>query len=41
MQAYTVVGDNKTATDYNRRQAIGVLAQHMAENIYRRLTDNF
>ena len=40
-QAYSVVGDNKTATDYNRRQAIGVLAQRMAENIYRRLTDNF
>jgi outer membrane lipopolysaccharide assembly protein LptE/RlpB len=40
-QAYAVKGDDKTSTDYNRHQAIGVLAQHMAENIYRRLTDNF
>lgn len=40
-QAYSVVGDNKTATEINRRQAIAVLAEQVAENVYRRLTDNF
>lgn len=40
-QAYTVIGDNKTATEINRRQAIAVLAEQVAENVYRRLTDNF
>jgi outer membrane lipopolysaccharide assembly protein LptE/RlpB len=40
-QAYTVVGDNKTATEINRRQAVAVLAEQVAENVYRRLTDNF
>jgi outer membrane lipopolysaccharide assembly protein LptE/RlpB len=40
-QAYTVVGDNKTATEINRRQAVAVLAERVAENVYRRLTDNF
>ena len=40
-QAYAVVGDNKTATEINRRQAIAVLAEQVAENVYRRLTDNF
>jgi outer membrane lipopolysaccharide assembly protein LptE/RlpB len=40
-QAYTVVSDNKTATELNRRQAVSVLAEQVAENAYRRLTDNF
>jgi outer membrane lipopolysaccharide assembly protein LptE/RlpB len=40
-QAYTVAGDNKTATEINRRQAIAVLAEQVAENVYRRMTDNF
>ena len=40
-QAYTVVEDNKLATENNRRQAIGDLSQRLAENVYRRLTDNF
>jgi outer membrane lipopolysaccharide assembly protein LptE/RlpB len=40
-QAYMVVGDNKTATEMNRRQAVAVLAEQVAENVYRRLTDNF
>ena len=40
-QAYMVVEGNKTATDNNRRQAIGVLAEKMAESVYRSLTDNF
>lgn len=40
-QAYTVVDGNKTATENNRRQAIGTLSGQMAENVYRRLTDNF
>jgi outer membrane lipopolysaccharide assembly protein LptE/RlpB len=40
-QAYTVVGDNKTATEINRRQAVAILAEQVAENVYRRLTDNF
>jgi outer membrane lipopolysaccharide assembly protein LptE/RlpB len=40
-QAYAVVADNKTATEINRRQAVAVLAEQVAENVYRRLTDNF
>lgn len=40
-QAYAVLNDNKPQTEYNRRQAIAVLAQQVAENVYRRLTDNF
>jgi len=40
-QAYTVVNDNKSATEFNRRQAISILAGQVAENVYRRLTDNF
>jgi outer membrane lipopolysaccharide assembly protein LptE/RlpB len=40
-QAYTVVGGNKTATEMNRRQAVAVLAEQVAENVYRRMTDNF
>ena len=40
-QAYAVVDDNKPAEEFNRRQAIGILAQKMAETVYRRLTDNF
>ena len=40
-QAYAVVGDNKTATELNRRQAVAILAEQVAENVYRRLTDNF
>lgn len=40
-QAYAVVEDNKSATESNRRQAIGILAQRLAENVYGRLTDDF
>lgn len=40
-QAYTVIGGNKTATEINRRQAVAVLAEQVAENVYRRLTDKF
>lgn len=40
-QAYAVVSGNKTATDYNRRQAIASLSQRMAETVYRSLSDNF
>jgi outer membrane lipopolysaccharide assembly protein LptE/RlpB len=40
-QAYTVVDGNKTATEINRRQAVAILAEQVAENVYRRLTDNF
>jgi outer membrane lipopolysaccharide assembly protein LptE/RlpB len=40
-QAYTVVDGNKTATEINRRQAVALLAEKVAENVYRRLTDNF
>ncbi len=40
-QAYAVVEGNKSATEFNRRQAIAVLAEQVAENVYRRLTDNF
>jgi outer membrane lipopolysaccharide assembly protein LptE/RlpB len=40
-QAYAVVDGNKSATEFNRRQAISILAGQVAENVYRRLTDNF
>jgi len=40
-QAYSVVDGNKSATEFNRRQAIAVLAVQVAESVYRRLTDNF
>ena len=40
-QAYPVVEGDKPATENNRRQAIATLAQRLAENIYRRLTDEF
>ncbi len=40
-QAYMVDEDNKQTTENNRRQAISDLSQLIAENVYRRLTDNF
>jgi len=40
-QAYAVVDGNKSATEANRRNALGVLSEQMAEHVYRRLTDNF
>jgi hypothetical protein len=41
-EAYEVSQDgNKTITEGNRRQAIFILSEQMAENVYRQLTDNF
>ena len=40
-EAYVVSANNKTTTESNRRRAIGVLSEQMAEYVYRRLTDNF
>ncbi len=40
-QAYVVVDGNKSATESNRRRAIATLSEQMAEEVYRRLTDNF
>jgi outer membrane lipopolysaccharide assembly protein LptE/RlpB len=40
-QAYAVVDGNKSSTESNRRRAIGMLSEQMAEYVYRRLTDNF
>ncbi len=40
-QAYAVVAGNKSATESNRRRAIATLSEQMAEEVYRRLTDNF
>ena len=40
-QAYAVVGGDTIATENNRRQAIRELSQRLAENVYRRLTDQF
>ncbi|MGD8835015.1 MAG: LptE family protein [Desulfobacteraceae bacterium] len=41
-QAYDVdQSGDKTVTEGNRRQAIGVLSEQMAEYVYRQLTDNF
>jgi outer membrane lipopolysaccharide assembly protein LptE/RlpB len=40
-QAYAVVDGNKASTESNRRRAINILSEQMAEYVYRRLTDNF
>ncbi len=40
-QAYVVVEGNKSATDFNRRNAIKELSDRIAENVYRRLTEQF
>ena len=40
-QAYVVVDGNKSATESNRRRAITILSEQMAETVYRRLTDHF
>ncbi len=40
-QAYAVVENDKQTNENNRRQAINDLSQRIAENVYRRLTDNF
>jgi outer membrane lipopolysaccharide assembly protein LptE/RlpB len=40
-QAYAVVEDNKPATENNRRNAVRKLSVRLAENVYRRLTDQF
>jgi outer membrane lipopolysaccharide assembly protein LptE/RlpB len=40
-QAYAVVEGNKSATESNRRRAITILSEQMAETVYRRLTDHF
>lgn len=40
-QAYAVVDGNKSSTESNRRKAINILSEQMAEYVYRRLTDNF
>lgn len=40
-QAYAVVDGNKSFTESNRRKAINILSEQMAEYVYRRLTDNF
>lgn len=40
-QAYAVVDGDKSSTESNRRMAINILSEQMAEYVYRRLTDNF
>lgn len=40
-QAYTVVDGNKPATENNRRQAIDLAAQRVAETAYQQMIDNF
>lgn len=40
-QAYVVVDGNPVSTDANRREAIGLLADRLAETVVRRLTDDF
>lgn len=39
-EAYDVV-DDKLSTEQNRRHAISMLSERLAENAYHRLTDNF
>lgn len=39
-QAYAV-GESKAATEMNRRLAIGIVAQRLAEYLFERLTDSF
>jgi outer membrane lipopolysaccharide assembly protein LptE/RlpB len=40
-QAYTVVDGDKPATESNRRQAIDLAAQRVAEKAYQQMIDNF
>jgi hypothetical protein len=40
-QAYTVVEGDKLATENNRLEAIRTISSRVAENAYRRLTDQF
>lgn len=40
-QAYTVVDGDKPATENNRRQAINLAAQRIAETAYQHMIDNF
>jgi hypothetical protein len=40
-QAYTVVDGDKIATENNRRRAIDLAAQRVAETAYQRMVDNF
>lgn len=40
-QAYSVVAGNKPATESNRRQAIDLAAQRIAEAAYQSMVDNF
>ncbi len=40
-EAYTVVTENKTATDQNKSDAIAELSKKMAESAFTQLTDNF
>ena len=40
-QAYAVVAGNKTATDQNKSDAIGIVSQKLAETAFNRLTDDF
>lgn len=40
-QAYTVVDGDKPATENNRRQAIDLAAQRIAETAYQNMIDNF
>lgn len=40
-QAYTVIDGDKPATENNRRQAIDLAAQRVAETAYQQMIDNF
>ena len=40
-QAYAVVDGDKAATESNRRQAIDLAAERVAETAYQRMVDNF
>jgi len=40
-ETYSVVSDNKIATEYNRREAISLISEKIAENVYYRLADMF
>ena len=40
-EAYSIVEDNKLATQANRREAIGIISKRIAERVYSRLTERF
>lgn len=40
-QAFTVVSGDRSSTDANKKKAVSIVSERLAESVYSRLTDNF